>query len=142
MSVKKFKGKFVGPYKIEEISLSSEKTYLGKPKVVLTFENNKTQELPLEVLQSIVTKTKSDLTELREKKVKPVVEKILIILVESELGQTDLNYAIGPKLTESLNQSFRLANEALWGREKDDVTLMDVEKVLRKKNEQQKKNHS
>lgn len=138
MDYKSYVGKFVGPYQIKECLLANEKTFLDKEKIKLIYEEGKEELLPMEVLNKIITKGRSDLTTLREMRVEPVVEKLLVILAESELSKVDINYAIGPKLTESLNQSLKIASEKLWGKDADSITLMDIEKILKKKKDESK----
>ena len=133
--MKQFIKKHFGPYLIREVIPSDSKTYLGKEKVLMKYKHEgieKEMELPLEVLKAVVTKKKLDLSELREKRVEPVVEKILIILTESELAKEDVNYAIGPKLEMSLDDAFKRASDKLWGKEIRKISLMDIHKVLLK----------
>jgi hypothetical protein len=135
MDTEKYIGKYVGPNKIVEANEADEKTYLGNPKLKLVFEDNQAMLLPLDAVEAAATPEKSDLTNLREARVKPVVEKLLTVLVEAELSSDDLNYAIGPKLTESLNAVFQRAQAILWGKERHEITLYDVDKVLKKVNQ-------
>ena len=131
--MEKFKGKYIANNKIELVEEIEEKTYLDGKKVKIVFENESPDEiLPLEVLEGVVTDEVSDATTLREKRVDPVVTKLLTILVESELGRDDLQYAIGPKLVESVNSAYDRADKTLWGKEHYDISLMDAEKILRK----------
>lgn len=134
----KFINDYYGPYKITDTADSSEKTYSGKKKIILIC-GDKNFTIPLEMANSVVSKKKTDLTQLREARVIPVVEKLLTVLVESELTQLEMSYATGPKLTMSLNESFRKASEILWKKDKGDITLMDIQKVLSEDNKKNKK---
>ena len=131
-----FKGKFFGPDKITSWKEVEEKTYLGNLRLELTFESGKIMVYPLKVIEGVVSEIACDLTELRNKIVNPVVEKILMILAEAELNKDNLNYAIGPKLTSSLDNSFSAALTMLWGKEDYEVTLFDINKILKSKNGQ------
>lgn len=131
METEKYIGKYVGPNKIKEVKETEEKTYLGNTKLELVYENGQTVLLPTDTVEAVMTEELSDLTKLREARVNPVVEKILVILTESELTNEDMDYAIGPKLTESLNMAVNQAQKILWGKEKHEVTLMDIDKVLK-----------
>lgn len=127
-----FQGKYLGPLQIKSAYLAKEKTYLGNKKVVLILESDEEKELPLEVVKNVIADEKSDWTELREKWVIPVVEKLLIVLTESELGNNDLHYALDVKLGESIKMASDRAQMILFGKPKEDISLMDIEKVLRK----------
>lgn len=132
MDLTKFEGKYFGPSKIKTVECLSNRTYLGKKKVKIELENDICEEIPLEMLETCVTDNAIDLAELREKKVIPVVEKLIVLLTESELGNNDLHYAIDLKLTESIRMAADAAQEAIYGKPKDKITLMDLEKVLKK----------
>lgn len=128
----RFVGKFIGPDKIGEVELAKRKTYLGKDVVKVKSEDGKLdKEYPVEVLEEIATDEKKDLTELRDLKVNPLVKKILIILLESELPIEDIRYLLQTKLPLSIEDSIDRAYRALWGKEKWEVTLLDVDNVLK-----------
>jgi len=111
---------------------SDKKTLLGKEKVIVHYENRDTpDEMPLEVFSQIATKEESNDTELREKWVTPVAEKILVLVTEAEIRKRDIEYLMGVKVTESLNVNARRAYEKLLGKDRDDLTMMDFEEMLR-----------
>jgi len=142
MDYKNFIGKYIGPKKIKDIVLlKNEKTYLEKNKVKVIFDDDKTYVYPEEALKDIVTENEQDASELRELRTKAVVEKILTILVDSELTLPEINYAIGPKLTASIQDAQKRANKILLGKEEYEVNLMDIEKILRSANKTMKKKH-
>jgi hypothetical protein len=124
--------KHFGPFQIKGVKNTEEKTYLGYDKIILVLDDDTEKTLPIEDLRFIATVEKSNLTELREKRVIPVVKKLLTILTESELGNSDLHYAIDMKLGESIKMASDCAQEVLFGKPKEEVSLMDLEKVLRR----------
>lgn len=130
--IENYIGQYIGPDLIKGLTYIQEKTYLGNLKVKIIYESSE-EELPLEVLKAIVTKEESDFTQLREKRVEPIVEKILLVLVESEAVVKDIQYAINTKLPLSIKDSISKANAEMWGKPEDKINLMDVEKVLKKK---------
>lgn len=125
------KGKFIGSDQIQNIVLSKEKTYLNNEKVDIEYENGEKACLPKKNIEKIITKEQSDHTKLRIARTSRIAEEILILLAESELLKADLDYLIMTLLPESLSQHKRLADKILWGKEDDDITLLDIEKVLR-----------
>lgn len=131
MDIKTLEGKYFGPFEIKKAILSERKTFLGKEKVELSLDNKKTEVLPLEIALTVITKEKSDLTNLRENWVAPVAEQILVLLVEAEVPQRDIDYLLGVKITESLNVNSKKAIGMLFGKPKAELNLMDIEEVLR-----------
>jgi len=141
MTYKKYFGKFIGSKKIKNIVLLDEKTYLGKNKVKVEFDDETSYIYPEEALEDIVTQDKKDATELRDLRVNPVIEKVLTILVESELTLPEIDYAMGPKLRGSIDDARERANKILLGKENYQVNLMDIEKILRMENKTMKKKY-
>ena len=132
MDLKKMQGNYIGRWKIKYMVASDKKTLLGKEKVIVHYENRDTpDEMPLEVFSQIATKEESNDTELREKWVTPVAEKILVLVTEAEIRKRDIEYLMGIKVTESLNVNARRAYEKLLGKDRDDLTMMDFEEMLR-----------
>lgn len=123
---------YFGPLKIKEMNGLADKTYLGNPRIRIVFENGEESEMPLEMFEKVASTTATDLTNLRDKKVKPIIEKMMAILVESELAVEDVAYIIGNKLPFSLNDALDRANEKMWGKPQYKLSYMDIEKVLRK----------
>ena len=132
LSYLNFIGMFFGPDKISKVESIDEKTYLGKLKVKIYFDGDKQESLPLEVLQEVAKAEATDLNALRENRVKPVVEKILALLVESELTLEYQNYAINTKLLQSVQDAIDRASHKLWGKKNYELTLFDVEQILKK----------
>ena len=132
----KLKGKFIGGNKIVGHKKSKEVTFLGKPKIVVKYASGKSETFPEEMLNYIVTDKQEDASSLRERAVVPVVEKILTILVESELSLDDIGYAVGPKLTFSLQDSVERALKTFFDKDirvngvSGKVTLKDIDKIL------------
>ena len=135
----KFVGQFIGPDKILKAKEASRKTYFGNPVIEVELEGGKIKEFPLKVLEEIVTKEKSDLSELREKRVYEPVKKILEILLESEMTIEDIKYLIQTKLPLSIENSVDRAYREMWGKEKWEVTLKDIDDILKGHGKQERK---
>jgi len=129
--MKKYTDKFIGSNQIERVELIEDKTYLDKPKARVFYKNEHQEVYPEKALESIVTDEKSDDTELREKRVAPVVKELLVILAESELTMEDAAYAVMSKVKYSLDDSIARAAKLLWGKEVHEITLMDIDDVLK-----------
>lgn len=132
-------GQYVGKKKIKATEISKRKTFLGKEVTLLTYEDETKEELPSEQLLLQVTLEPCDLTQLREKAIVPMVEKILAILLEAEIKVIDVEY-MTQKIIMSIRDHIDRANKKLWGKEYYDQTLFDVHNVLTQKNELQSKN--
>lgn len=136
MKLSELKGKYVGANQIKKATKSKNVTYLGSPKIKLEYESSKTEEFPEECINNIVTDKVSDASSLRELRVIPVVEKILILLTESELSLDDIGYAIGPKLTFSIQDSITRVMSLMFKKEIREasihgkVNLKDIDNIL------------
>jgi len=132
-------GQYVGKKKIKATEVAKRKTFLGKEVTLLSYEDDTKEELPSEQLCLQVSPEPCDLTQLREKAIVPMVEKILAILLEAEIKIIDIEY-MTQKIIMSARDHIDRANKKLWGKEYYDQTLFDVHNVLTQKNELQSKN--
>jgi len=133
MNINNLVGKYFGPDKIEDVKDSDNKTYLGNPMVILVLEGGKIEkEISEEMAKSASTTDPTDLTQLRDLVVCPLVEKIMGLVVDSGLTVEDTQYAVGSKLELSLNDAIDRASSKLWGKPKNTVTFADMEAILTK----------
>ena len=131
-------GKHFGPDKIVNVIRIDEKTYLGNKKSCLIFTNGEEKEMPLEMAERASTLEPTDLTQLRDLVVIPLVEKMLGMIVDSGLTLEDTLHAINSRLKMSLDDSLERAATKLWGKPHEKLTFADAEKVLTNGNSNQK----
>lgn len=135
--MEKIIGKYIGSQKIKEVKTSSRKTYFGNEVLRIIYENGTEEELPKEVVNIIVSDNERDLTSVREDFVKPIVEKIIAILLEAEVKIIDVDY-IFQKATVSLNQNIEEAIDKLTGKDRYTRTLADIHEILIKNGKRKK----
>jgi len=135
----KYIDQYFGPNQIKEIKLSKEKTYLDKEKVDIVFANQEKITMPLATLEHGATKDISDFTNLRDAVCDPIAQDILAIFVDSEIKIEDIQYICSTKIPMSINGSLDQAEEKLWNKKKYNVNLMDINKVLIKKDDKSRK---
>ena len=71
----------------------------------------------------------ADLNELRNKRVFYIVKKILAILLKENIPISDMDF-LSRRIIMSINESFKLANERLWGVSESDQTFVHVQRIL------------
>lgn len=133
----KFVGKFIGVFKIVKIESVKRKTYLGREVVEVEFGTGAKEEYPAEDLNGITTDKGVDLTELRILKVQLIAPKLLGILVDSEVPLDDptginIPYVLQTVLPDSIQDNTKKAYGKLFGKDYNDVTLMDIDSILKK----------
>ena len=121
--------KYYGDSKVRNVKKAKEKTYLGNEKVELKLEDKTIVVLPRRIAEGVTSIKKKDKTELVEARIKPIIEQIQVLFAEAELTIDEINYAM-PFVTETVNRNIDAANEKLWGKEKGEKTLLDVDKIL------------
>lgn len=126
----KYKGRYIGPNKIEKAVKSTIKTYTGEERMSLTYTNDITEDFPLAVIEQVITDTMSDYECLREKRCIPIAEKVLILLTEAELPREDMDYLLNVKILESINMARRNALDTLFGKIDEKLTLYDLDRVI------------
>ena len=126
-------GKYLGSDKIKSAKKIERKTLLGSEVYEVVLDNKTKVEYPASILDEAATDEKGDLTSLRELVCKPVVGKVLSILVDSEITIEDINFIIQTKLVNSIHESVAKVYAKFWGKEKYKLTLRDVDERLKSK---------
>lgn len=127
-------GKYIGPDKIKSAKKIERKTLLDSEVYEVELDNKTKVEYPVSLLEAITTKEKGDLASLRELVCKPVVGKILSILVDAEITIEDINFILQTKLVNSIQESVAKVYAQFWGKEKYKLTLRDIDERLKLKN--------
>lgn len=127
----KYIGKYLGSKKIKLVKVDDKKkTWSGKDVYYILFQDKSFQYLPIALLEPMATSKPTDATTLRDLMVRPITEQILAIITEADLKFIDVEYVF-QLATQSINKSLDLANEKLWGKEKTDRTMMDIDRILK-----------
>lgn len=125
-----YKGKFIGPKRIKELSLSIDRTLLDQDVYTVSYRDGTKENLPKQVIKEVATDKAKDLTKLRELRVAPVVGKLMGIITEADLRIDDTNYAI-QKLDASVEEAIKKTIIKLWGKEFPERTMMQMNKILK-----------
>ncbi len=129
--MKKYIGLYIGPNKIKKVEKSKRATYLDNEILSIEYDGGKKEERPKEIVDNLAFKDSYDLTELRERIGKIVVEKIVAILLEAEVNIVDIDYIL--QLTaNSINHNLEKATEVLWNKSLLERTIADVHLTLKK----------
>ena len=121
---------FFGLKELRSISPIERKSYLGNDVVEITYKiDGSKQEIPKAMFDLAVSSSPIDLTSLRNKICKPIVGKMLALLLDSEIKVVYVDY-VQQLLTASINDSLDKAEEVIWGKEILEKTLRDVNQRL------------
>lgn len=127
---------FIGEKEIESIKKTKEVTLGGNPIVEVKFKDGYVQHLSQQMYDKIVSEEKCDLTQLREKRVTPVLELILAVLRDWGITTGELPY-LSLKLNQSLDYN---SNQALlklvskympMPKSLDDIDYITVDRILK-----------
>lgn len=121
---------YIGEKKVVEIIDSKERTYLGKNRVEVHFEDETTMLMPKEVYDEIKSEKSTDATTLQYNRLKSITQKIMVLITEDELSREDMNALIGSRLPETLSEAKRLADARLWGKPDYAITLLDIDNII------------
>jgi hypothetical protein len=128
-----YKKQYIVNKQIKSLELSDEKTYLDNEMYLIRFYDGTEQLLSKEVIKNIADKKSYDLTQLRDKMVFPLVQKILAIITEANLKIEDINY-LQERTSMTINENLKKATTIAWGMDLQERKMMDVD-VMLKKNE-------
>ena len=130
------KDQFVGPKKIKRTQETGEKTPGGFPIIAVEYESGQVEHFSAPMLEKSLTSEAIDETKLRDKRIFPVVESLLILLRDWGLKLGELDYTVR-LLSQSLNMNTDAATKELWSQwmpkplSLDDIDLITVDRVLR-----------
>jgi len=123
-------GKFYGDRQIKEVVGIITKTASGKDKVSVSFEIGEPIQIPVEQLATLASEKAIDATTFRDKQMEPLVLGAIGMLLEAEVPLEWMQY-FSQKLGISISTSVDKANEILWGKKFFQLTLLDVDKIIR-----------
>lgn len=127
MDPQQLKDKYIGDQKITEVTIQD-----AEGKVTVTLEDGKKYEnILLTVIQEWVTENPKDATDLRELIVVPMVVEIITMMSKSQFKLEYYDY-LQMKLKATIDQNADKAQDILWGKDKGELTLTDIEKILTK----------
>ena len=127
---------FIGEKEIKNTETSEQKTEGGGEIIKVEYVDGTVEFLPKLMYDKVVTEQSIDLSQLREKRVQPIVQSILFILREWGIKTGETSY-FSALLNQSLNNNIEQATIMLWGqfmpkpKSLDDVDLLTVDRVLR-----------
>jgi len=120
---------YIGDKKVKSTKVE-DKTYLGKDRLKVTFDDDTTMLLPKESYDQIITEESIDASTLQHHRLKSIVSKMVVMITEEELSKDDIDTLIQVKLPSSILEAKKLADEKLWGKKDHELTLRDIDDVL------------
>jgi len=106
----------------------------GDNYVKIEFEDGKIEVFGKEIFGILKSDKPITDTELRDKKIYFVAEKILGLLLVHNVKPSEFEF-LTAVLQGSLNENIKKANDKLWGKPASERTMLDVQKVLEKKSD-------
>lgn len=132
-------GKYIGLYKVKSEKTLENGNFLVEYEEVLNDNNVNIspdpEEYPPHVLENIVTDEATDMMYVREKKITPIIEEILAILLRHNvyIGGENMGEVkdILTGITRSIRFSREKADDLLWGTVEDYKTLGQCHDIIK-----------
>lgn len=127
---------YIGQKQIKETKTLEEKTPSGGEIVEVEYESGEKETFSKMMFDEIKSETSCDLTELRDKRVRPIVASVLLIFREWGIKVSETQY-FSALLNQSLNHNKEEAEKELWKKWKptlqslDDVDYVVMDLVLK-----------
>jgi len=128
-----YTNKFFGSHKIVSCENSAKITKKGIPILKVEFENSDIWFIPEEELNDFTTDEMVDDSSFLEKRSKKLVLPFLEILLESGI-QIEWIGSVLNEVQRSINIGLDMATDKLWGKKFINLTLSDIDDVLRDNN--------
>ncbi len=128
--------KYIGKKKIKEVKTTEEKTPGGLEIIAVTYEDLTTEYLSKIMYDKVVTDEQIDDSKLRDLRVTPVVESLLVILREWGIMVGELSY-ISALLNKSLQYNsdqaliYLLSKYMPKPNSLDDVDYLTIDRILK-----------
>ena len=129
---------YIGPKQVKGVRETGETTPTGISLIEVEYEDGLKEMLSKIMYDEIVSDKSCDLTELRDKRVRPVVAHTLALFREWGLKTGEVGY-MSVLLNQSLESNETEAVKELWSKwtlplnSLDDVSLIDIDRVLKSK---------
>ena len=129
---------FIGDKKVKSVNKSKEKTAGGIGIMEVEFEDGKIEHFSELLYSKITSGEPCDATALREKRIFPVVQSVLVLLRDWGIKISELPY-MSAVLNQSLDYNSKEALNELWSKwmpkpsSPEDVDLITVDRVLSSK---------
>lgn len=112
---------FVGPRKVFTVSISETlKTNGGNDVVEINYEGGFREIMSKKTFEIIVSDKPCDLTQLREKRIAPLIAQLMDVVAENDIKAADIE-TVKTRFEGELYNSFNRATHYLWT--KDDASF-------------------
>lgn len=124
---------FYGSDKVVSVTENTELVRQGGKKFMnITLAKGVVEVVPEEYIETLLTPEIKDLTWLTDQRSNFIVKSFIELLLDLNVKMTELQYFI-PKLKNSLDLSRDNADCALWEKDSYDISLVDIDRVLKSK---------
>lgn len=103
-------------------------------KMKMVYRSGETEVVSEELYKAGITKEESDLTSLRERRLKPVIQEVMAILLKYDIKPNNpMNEVDGllMGIKTSFEDSYQKATEFRWGIKEKDLKFSDIDKALK-----------
>lgn len=126
--------KWIGPKQIDSAEPMPDKLDIeGKPMIKVKYIQGGVEYFTVKMLEAIVTDKTTDLTDLRVRRMQPMVQDILKVMSLYGFkphGEFEFLYSL---LKATLDERLAQANDYLWGVDSQNLSFIDLVGVLQQR---------
>lgn len=120
---------YINDKKIVTVTISEEKTPAGNEIIVVHFEDGTKESMPKLRFELLVSEEKSSLTESFNKVKARVSAMLFSTMHEYGIKWGEINPII-EAMGQLCDNGFQKANDIKWGCDRDEISLIDINKTL------------
>ena len=109
-----------------------EKTFLGVDKIEVTLDGGVKKLLPVDMVNCTTSIVAVDFTQQAEKRLEHVLPKLIGIFTDSELTKDEISYLLNGRIQNLVAELYSEAVDKLFGKKQYDVTLQEIDNILKK----------
>lgn len=121
---------FIGLKKVVSNETLDAKLPTGDDVFEVKYDDGTVEHLTRKMFEATVRDLPTDLTTLRDNRTFPVVGAVLELLLTWGAKVSEVDYLFN-SVVSSLNASVAAADKQIWGKDRQNVTFLDLDAVLR-----------
>lgn len=110
----------------KEIATHTDRTKTGV--TYITFADGSSDTMPTKLFNASCSPEPLDPTGLRDLQMRPIAGDILLVLYDWDIRWADYDF-VDALVRASLQEHLAAATTKLWGKEKNDITIRDIDKI-------------
>lgn len=132
---------YIADKKIITVAIKEKKTPAGLEIVEVFFEDNTSLVMPKKRFELVVSDEKKDASYVQDMVKNHIGSVLYSTILEYGVNWGEVNM-VGDMMVEFVNEGFKKASDVLWGKEKELISLIEINSILVENYDRQNKDNN